>query len=1267
MTSPYQISTRRRSLTSALVAILVAAAPLRAQDFSLADRWRWTSFDTEWGLPSNAVEDLRETDDGTPWARTTAGIAWYDGFRWHTMDASSGLPRGPVTRIEALDDQLAVLIDRTLYLGNADGFARVAFEGTPGDLPSWRGISSLADGDLALLSLGGKVFRWHPSRGLRVVGVPEGEENASSSAFISGTRGGAIFYNSGRGLFRMEGNRWTEWISAQGRGPLSVIAVDENEAGRGAALVEAPSEMRGVWSWGPGERPAYHASPGAMSDLVAVLDDGSIIAATPDASILRAGSKRWKTLDIPVPATAGWYFISPRGNGDVWVGQSGRLSLYRARTDVWETLTPPGDPIRARRVNDVAILADGSVAAATEAGLWLYGADGGWRNLIRDPDAPQGRLTTVEEDAEGRLWIGSGADFQGARVYSNGRWTQPAQPELSGMMVHRIQRSRDGRLWISALRPGFNPRDSLSRAVFVVREGVVTRWSPADSVSLGRIYAVSVPGDGSIWISGVGGLARYNAGKWQSWSIPNGLHTEAIFHVLARPDGSAWFVDRTDGVGRIGPDGAVRYYTTAHGLPSNEGWEIGETEGRIWVTTANGLALFDGESWTSIGTESGLSDRRVWPIATDGRRVVLGTLGGGVSVLHLDAVDPTPPRVETSTSGLGSENVEVSWTGYPPWAAEPLRALRFRMSFDGGPWSMWSSARRTEIPAPRWGKHSLEVEARRPLAPASHGRATLELTIPGPFWVRPAFIFPSGALVFVVFTVLLAGAVRIRRQERALAESQARYRGFFDDALTGNFIADEYWRIKNCNAALANSFGYEAPTALVGVDVRSFCLTEASARELEELLTRRGRVDRLAIDLSRKDGIRASVVLTLVRVPGASGTREIWGYVFDVTEQRELEHQLLAAQKMEAVGRLAGGIAHDFNNLLTAIYGFNALSSEDLGPDHPAQENLSQVRVAARRARDLTSQLLDFGRRSILEIQRVDLNAAILEVEPILRRTLGEDVALVIELEDGVGQVLVDPGRLTQIVMNLVVNARDAIPSGGQIRIATRTLDDEADTVCIEVHDDGRGIPASVLPHIFEPFYTTKEPGKGTGLGLSTVYAIAERFGGSVTVDSGPGRGTCFRVLIPTAPIPDGDGQTPPTRHDDAELAHVTADEPGRGRILVVEDDPRVLALIVKTLETAGYEVDPVEDGVAALDWVEAHGSAFDLVLTDVVMPRMGGVELVDRLRTRLGPFPVLMTSGYPGDHVETFSGRALDDLLPKPFTPKQLLLRVSELLSEKG
>jgi two-component system cell cycle sensor histidine kinase/response regulator CckA len=404
-----------------------------------------------------------------------------------------------------------------------------------------------------------------------------------------------------------------------------------------------------------------------------------------------------------------------------------------------------------------------------------------------------------------------------------------------------------------------------------------------------------------------------------------------------------------------------------------------------------------------------------------------------------------------------------------------------------------------------------------------------------------------------------------------------------------------------------------------------------------------------------------AVVARELKEAGSRAERRRAEAALEVSEQR-----LRQAQKMEAIGRLAGGIAHDFNNLLTAIIGYSELLLSQLD-EGPVRRDVVEIKQAGDRAAALTRQLLAFSRQQVLEPQVVDLNAIARNIDQLLRRLIGEDVDLAAEPAADLGRTKADPGQIEQVIMNLAINARDAMPDGGRLTIRTSNVEvapEEAIAlgapagayVLLEVEDTGVGMDAETQSRIFEPFFTTKDPNKGTGLGLSTVYGIVQQSGGAIGVSSAPGRGTTFRVYLPRVDAPLSEARRPP-----APPAEPTTSE----TILIAEDEAAIRNLLRTVLGRAGYTLVEGSTAEEALERLESHAGPVDLLISDVVMPGLNGPELLARVRLRHPGVPVLFLSGYTD--LTAFGAPMTEDslaFLAKPFTPTALRNKVREVLN---
>jgi two-component system cell cycle sensor histidine kinase/response regulator CckA len=507
-----------------------------------------------------------------------------------------------------------------------------------------------------------------------------------------------------------------------------------------------------------------------------------------------------------------------------------------------------------------------------------------------------------------------------------------------------------------------------------------------------------------------------------------------------------------------------------------------------------------------------------------------------------------------------------------------------------------------------------------------------------------------------------------KRMEAGLRESEERYRLLFERNLAGVYRATVAGRLLECNRAFAQMLGYSSPAEAMAQSSAAFHSSEEGHEVFLERLRREGSLLNHEYQAPRRDGTPVWLIGNFSLLSGEGGEEILLGTIFDMTDRRRLQEQLLQAQKMEAIGRLAGGIAHDFNNLLTAVSGYTELLLGRLADGDPGREHALEIRQAGQRAAALTQQLLAFSRRQVLEPRVLDLNSVISDMERMLRRVIGEDIDLTAALDQSLWRARADPSQIEQAILNLVVNARDAMPRGGRLTIETGNVElDERYTdryatfrpgphVMLAVSDTGVGMSPDLQARLFEPFFTTKELGKGTGLGLSTTYGIVKQSGGSIWVYSEPGQGTTFKIYLPRCedPLDRREEPAPPAPRPPT----------GTERVLLVEDEPEVRRLVERLLRMNGYTVVAAPGPAEALAAVRAAAESVDVLVTDVVMPGMNGRELARALASRVPGLRVLYMSGYTDAAIAQQGilepGTAF---LSKPFTPDGLARKLREVL----
>jgi len=506
--------------------------------------------------------------------------------------------------------------------------------------------------------------------------------------------------------------------------------------------------------------------------------------------------------------------------------------------------------------------------------------------------------------------------------------------------------------------------------------------------------------------------------------------------------------------------------------------------------------------------------------------------------------------------------------------------------------------------------------------------------------------------------------------ERALQESERKYRKFFEDDITGDFISTPDGEIKFCNPAFARILGFNSVEEVLSQPATQFYPNRESRQKFINLLCEKKKLERYEEELININGEKLYVISnTIGEFDDEGNLIEIRGYMFDITEQKKLEEQIIQTQKMEAIGQLTGGIAHDFNNLLTVINGYSQIILNKIPSDNPLRNQLEQIMEAGKRAEMMTSQLLAFSRKESFEPAVVNLNVIIKNMEKLLTRLIGENILIKTILSPELKNIKIDPTKIEQVIMNLAVNARDAMLDGGQLTIETKNIYLDSDQIKynkdlkageyveLTVKDTGIGMDKETLKRIFEPFFTTKKRGHGTGLGLSTVYGIIKQSKGIIDVDSELNKGTVFRIYFPALKKSNEE------KEETSSLENIKFFS---GTILLAEDDELVRELITNTLSDVGYKVLVASTGFEAINKFKKYGKKINLLITDIMLPDISGYEIEKEIKRLSSDVKTIFMSGYPNSFILEKNNQDIT-FLQKPFTPDSLFKAISKLMKDDG
>ncbi|HEY3754873.1 MAG TPA: two-component regulator propeller domain-containing protein [Opitutaceae bacterium] len=1267
----------------------------------------------EQGLSQNSVQAIWQDQTGYMWFGTEEGLNRYDGYGFvvyrHVASDPNSLP----------DDQITALFEDSrhrFWIGTHHGLCQFhpdsgAFTPIENVKDRVDCIREAPDGTVWMASEGGGLFVLAPGSTRFASYVPlRNSPNDSISSFTLSTvyidRRGRLWigtHDHGLDQFVPSGDFGTfihhrhDPLDPHSLGSDDVWGLSEDADGNLlVATYDGGLEMRDEAT---GQFRVVARSAKGFK-LTSVLTDrsGQVWVGMDGGGIARYEPDR-PTLD-PVTANseaaAGAELEVVRSlyedrQGHLWIGTfQGGISEMRVRRDPFHYFThDPGDPDSLSDASIACALQDhtGQVWVGTEQGVInRFDPDSGKSTGYAWPstEGTSPAILSLLEDDRHRLWAGS---FEGGLArFDPQTGAFVIQPEAG--QIWALAPGPDGTLWLGT-NAGLDRYDPETRRV-------VQHFGERAGGNLGdlSVRSLLVDAHGVLWVGSFGGLASLPPGAKVLERYPQPAAETIVALGLDRQQ-QLWLGTVGRGLERFEP--STKTFTNFQSFPSDTIDALeGSADGKLWLGTNHGLIQFDPDSgkYTAFDLTNGLESLQ-FHLGGGGKlkdgRLVFGSLRG------LYVIDPTRVQVDTSSPPVVITSVRVGDRVRPLTAlsvgsgvqldfGERLLAVDFAVLDYNFPRRNQYSYR-LEGSSNQWVElgHDREV-AFSDLAPGHYifrvrannsdgvwsdaSEARLAIFVPPPVWSTWWFrLGIGGILVAVLFGWHRKRVKRLQRDLAAQQEAQQvlrtaeeKYRELVEEIAEVIFAADAKGTITYISPVVHTLLGV-LPAELIGESLTRLLGEEGLASVMET-----GRSFSPASSavcehaLTAKNGeqrwIRASTR------PIYDGARMIGlrGVITDVTDVKRLETQVRQSQKMDAIGQLAGGIAHDFNNLLTAIITYTDLLLEANLPEEARHSGLKEIRNASQRATSLTRQLLAFSRQQQLQPQFVDLNVLLGEMQKMLQRLIGENIMLALILDRSPAVVRADPGQLQQIVLNLALNARDAMPQGGRLLIQTADVpssggpaDMEGRKVMLLVSDTGTGMAPEVKARLFEPFFTTKGVGKGTGLGLSTVYGIVRQSGGRIEVATALGAGTTFRIYIPRA---KGDAPVAPRAP-----AKKTPDS--FGSLLVVEDNETVFNVLKRIFQNTRGDVQFAASAEEAIELCDRRAEPFDVLLTDVVMPGRDGVELGEELKRRFPAIRIIFMSGYADDVVRRHGSLAGGDgFLQKPFTQTELFEQLAAATS---
>jgi len=1236
---------------------------------------RWTDVD---GLPQNSIASIARTTDGFLWLASEEGLIRFDGARFRVFNPAN-----------------------TPALSRSQVMA----------------VAAAPDGALWIATTGSGLLRYHDGE-FRSWTTREGLSSDRVQA-VAVSPSGEVWVGTNKGVVRIDAASRMRVLGIAGGLPsdeitaLAVTPTQDVWIGTMAGLVKVTRQGMQVFGTGDG-------LPDPVVRAIRPARDGGLWVGT-NRGIVRYDGQRFRVVDSRL-ADKAVISLAEEGNGALWIGTNGD-GLYRllngrlerlgnrdgAAEIVW-ALEVDHDGIVWAGTNGRGLMQlrqapfvpfgppeglSGEIALAvleTRGGERWIGTAGAGLNRIRsdgtviryaaDAGLEARNIISLAELPNGDILIGSQMGL--LTRYSRGSFTSLGPRYGLRHSVMAILPDPNGGVWLGLAGGGVMYVDAHERRTTIGEdEGLAENF----------VMALHRTGDGALWVGTRQGVSRIENGRVVASAAARGTAGVAVAAFHERRDGSLWLATQGNGVGAIIGDN-VKFLNRSAGLCEDLIHAIVDDGfGHTWMSTNQGIARIRTEELedyfagrrtrvgcTMFDTGAGMRSREAnggfMPAAAHLRdgRIMFPTMQGVVTVdprQLRSAAAPPQPVIEAAVLGddtlhvggganlrvdNAGRNLEIRFTA-PEFQAPDRLRFRFRLEGFDKAWQDAGTRRTayyTNLPP---GEYTFHVMAGNEESGWRAAEA-VSVEVPAHFYETWWFYVATGVMLIVSawslhryrLNIAARNAARLAALVEDRTRAEERYRDLFENATDMVFTSSLDGTILSWNAEAERLTGYPKH--------------EAIGAPIVSILPQIGDISNLArrdITFTRRNGEPAAIEIAtrVIRENGNPVGYQVIGR--DVYEWRRMQMQLQQAAKMEAIGQLAGGVAHDFNNLLTVITGSTEMLRAELPEESPLRADLDHIRAAADNAAGLTRQLLAFSRRQVLQPRILNMNDQVTTVVGMLRRVIGVNITLETELPDELWPVYADAVQLEQVIMNLALNARDAMPKGGLLRLRTRNVEMDAARgkplripagryIELMVEDTGQGIDPSTLPHLFEPFFTTKDAGLGTGLGLATVYGVVKQSGGHIIVDSRPGAGTRFYVYLPAA---EGmhvatDGETDGGERD--------VDVPQHLRVLLVDDEPAVSHLAHKILSRSGFDVRVAGGGAEALRLLDESGPV-DLLLTDIMMPEMNGRELAHAVLSRYPGTAILYMSGYTEDEVIRRGDLPRGEhFIGKPFTPSALV-----------
>jgi signal transduction histidine kinase len=1099
-------------LTWSAIALPLLPLLLTAQIFPFQDSWRWAHYTTESGLPSDQVFCIAETPDGTIWAGTQKGLAWFDGYFWHSQDDRQGIPADQISVIEPYGrDSVFCVIRGALYVGGKDRFRLLlSLASRPESIQS----VALTNRN-EILILGGNGLYILDSAGTRAIPAPA-QPMSEGLRNLWRTPSGSMWLNTIRGLYRGDGRVWSLVIPSGGYTPR-IQNVVEDRRGNGIAAVSSPREIHGIREWSRGGRARTSETERTGAQLAMdVSPSGDVLVAYETGDIRQRHGGLWSSVEPRPSEFNSTHAMKFGADGDLWVGTEQGLFLFRSRSRLWTYwIHPFGDPRNG--VHEITRTSDGSVWLGTFNGLEIHRPNGRVQTIESILGTSLGTVTGITEDKEHNVWICSGSTFPGAFRWNGKVWRHFSYADgLAADRVHKIRTDRSGNLWFLGL--GLDYSNTVHQpGAFQYINGKFVQWGPRsagkEGLINGRVYAFAEAPNHALWFGTYAGLSRWKDGTWRHWTRENGFGGKhgRIYTLAVDSAGSVWFSNQQSGLGTVGKDDSVRYLTTSDGLVNDIIWDLKADEGgALWMSTQRGLSCYNNGVWSSFTIRNGLNTPVLMDILPLKDRVYIGSPGAGTNILNRTEVVP-PPKVSILRPSFTENAALLRWKVFPHVGDLDPRDVQVHYRIDGNPWSAWTTDREASLNELTSGNHRIEIQAKGLFGNFASNGEKLDFYVEPALIQRPMFLLALALLIG--FLSIMGGAYfqRKRKYQQALRESDERFH--LVAKTTVDIIYD--WNLKN------NQLWMNDPQRSVTNGPRVEFSTAREAWLSSVHPADRAQLEKTMNDAAASHKADWQAEYRFLKTDGnyghmlhrghfefdESGTPvRALGSIMDITERKQAEdlargisRRILEAQESER--RRVSRELHDSVNQILASVKFRIESLEE-----QLTGRSTTIRQEARKTRLLLNRVMT-------EIRRISRNLRPAELDDLglgsavrsLADEFSERTKIATVVKEGWPKGELSPEvRLTlyRIIQESLTNV-EKHSKAKRVRISC--TETESEIICT-IEDNGLGI-------------RTDEHGKsklkGGGLGLLDMQERLSFIDGTLEIVSAQRRGTVVTIHIP--------------------------------------------------------------------------------------------------------------------------------------------------------